>query len=48
MSITVRPTGAALGAEVGGVDLRRITDADFAAIHRAWLDHRCCCSAGRR
>ncbi len=39
MSITVRPTGAALGAEVGGVDLRRITDADFAAIHRAWLDH---------
>jgi taurine dioxygenase len=33
------PTGAALGAEVRGVDLRRIDDRDFAAIHRAWLDH---------
>ncbi|MGA9017139.1 MAG: TauD/TfdA family dioxygenase [Acetobacteraceae bacterium] len=39
MAITVTPTGAALGAEVGGVDLRRISDADFAAIHRAWLEH---------
>ena len=39
MPITVTPTGAALGAEVGGIDLRRIDDADFAAIHRAWLDH---------
>jgi taurine dioxygenase len=39
MPITVTPTGAALGAEVGGVDLRRIGDGDFAAIHRAWLDH---------
>ena len=39
MPITVTPTGAALGAEVRGVDLRRIDDADFAAIHRAWLDH---------
>jgi taurine dioxygenase len=36
----VRPTGAALGAEVQGVDLRAL-DADiFAAIHRAWLDHQ--------
>jgi taurine dioxygenase len=39
MAITVTPTGAALGAEVGGIDLRRISDADFAAIHRAWLEH---------
>jgi len=28
-----------LGAEIGGVDLRTIDDAGFAAIHRAWLDH---------
>jgi len=28
-----------LGAEIGGVDLRTIDDRDFAAIHRAWLDH---------
>ena len=39
MSITMTPTGAALGAEVGGIDLRRISDVDFAAIHRAWLGH---------
>jgi taurine dioxygenase len=39
MPITVTPTGAALGAEVDGIDLRHITGEDFAAIHRAWLDH---------
>ena len=39
MPITVTPTGAALGAEIAGVDLRTVTDGDFAAIHRAWLDH---------
>jgi taurine dioxygenase len=37
--IQVVPTGAALAAEVRGVDLRRIDDSAFAAIHRAWLDH---------
>jgi taurine dioxygenase len=37
--IGVSPTGAALAAEVRGVDLRRIDDSAFAAIHRAWLDH---------
>jgi taurine dioxygenase len=39
MAITVIPTRAALGAEVGGVDLRRISDVDFTAIHRAWLEN---------
>jgi taurine dioxygenase len=38
--IDVIPTGAALGAELRGVDLRRIDDADFAIIHRAWIDHQ--------
>src|SRR5579871_5877835 len=37
--LRVTPTGAALGAEVGGVDLRAINDAEFEQIHRAWLDH---------
>ena len=37
--IHVVPTGAALAAEIRGVDLRRIDDGVFAAIHRAWLDH---------
>jgi taurine dioxygenase len=36
---TVIPTGEALGAEVRGLDLRAITDGDFALVHRAWLDH---------
>ncbi|HYZ62310.1 MAG TPA: TauD/TfdA family dioxygenase [Acetobacteraceae bacterium] len=27
-------------AEVAGVDLRNVTDAQFAAIHRAWIDHQ--------
>jgi taurine dioxygenase len=36
----VQPTGAALGAEVQGIDLRAIDAAAFAAIHQAWLDHQ--------
>jgi taurine dioxygenase len=38
--LRVRPTGAALGAEVQGVDLRALDDSGFAAIHRTWLDHQ--------
>lgn len=38
--LRVRPTGAALGAEVEGVDLRALDDELFAAVHRAWLDHQ--------
>jgi alpha-ketoglutarate-dependent taurine dioxygenase len=35
----VFPTGGGLGAEIRGVDLPRLGDNAFAAIHRAWLDH---------
>ncbi|MBV9782424.1 MAG: TauD/TfdA family dioxygenase [Acidisphaera sp.] len=28
-----------VGAEVRGVDLRRVDPAEFAAVHRAWVDH---------
>jgi taurine dioxygenase len=38
-STKIVPTGATLGAEIQGADLRNISDADFTAIHRAWLDH---------
>jgi taurine dioxygenase len=38
--VRVRPTGAALGAEVQDVDLRVLDDETFAAIHRAWLDYQ--------
>ena len=36
----VIPTGAALGAEIRGIDLRAVDDVAFAAIHRSWLDHQ--------
>lgn len=35
----VIPTGKALGAEIRGLDLRSITQDDFAAVYQAWLDH---------
>jgi taurine dioxygenase len=38
--INVIPTGAALGAEVRGVDLRDVDGAQFTAIERAWHDHQ--------
>jgi taurine dioxygenase len=38
-SIKILPSGKPVGAEIQEVDLRRISDADFAAIHRAWNDH---------
>lgn len=36
---TVVPAGAALGAEIRGVDLTRIDDATFKALHKIWLEH---------
>jgi len=38
-SVEVIPTGAALGAELRGVDLRAMDRPQFEAIHDAWLDH---------
>jgi len=35
----ITPTGAALGAEVTGVDLRQLDAATTEAIHQAWLAH---------
>ena len=46
--LDVVPSGAALAAEVRGVDLRRIDDEDFAAIHHAWLDHLVLLFRGQR
>lgn len=37
--IEVRPMAGALGAEIGGVDLRDLDDATVAEIRRAWLAH---------
>src|SRR5262249_52044938 len=38
-SIDVIPTGAALGAEVTGVDLKNLDEVAFARILQAWHDH---------
>src|ERR1051325_2499968 len=38
-AIEVIPTGAALGGELRGIDLRSVDDESFRAIYRAWLDH---------
>ncbi|HEY7390482.1 MAG TPA: TauD/TfdA family dioxygenase [Bryobacteraceae bacterium] len=37
--MTIVPAGAALGAEIRGVDLRTIGEEEFAGIHSVWLDH---------
>lgn len=39
MDLEVVPSGAALGADVLGVDLRSFDDATFAVIYQAWLKH---------
>ena len=39
-ALTIVPTGGGVGAEVRGIDLRRIDDTMFAAIHTAWVDHQ--------
>ena len=38
--IQVIPTGAALGAELDGVDLKNLDPLQFAALERAWHDHQ--------
>jgi taurine dioxygenase len=35
----IEPLGGTLGAVVHGVDLRRLDDPTFAALHAAWLEH---------
>ncbi len=37
--ITVRPIAGALGAEISGVNLANLTDAEFTEIRQAWLEH---------
>lgn len=38
--VEVAPTGARLGADIVGIDLRRVDDRTFDLIHKAWLDHQ--------
>src|SRR5438552_9315740 len=41
--ITARPLAAAMGAEIEGVDLARVTDAQFAEIRDALFRHKMIC-----
>lgn len=38
-TVRIRPLGAAIGADVEGVDLAALDEPAFAAIERAWTDH---------
>ncbi len=37
--MNVTPLSPALGANIDGVDLAAVTDAEFETIYQAWLDH---------
>ena len=39
MPLTIRPVTAAVGAEISGVNLSRLSDADFTQIEHAWNRH---------
>src|SRR5687768_3011419 len=39
VKLEIEPAQAALGAEVRGIDLKRLNDTTFSAIHAAWLHH---------
>lgn len=46
--VTILASNRALGAEIQGMDLKCITDDEFAVIHRAWLDHLVVVLRGQR
>lgn len=39
LDFRIKPTGAALGAEIVGIDLRHLDDRAFAALRSAWTEH---------
>jgi taurine dioxygenase len=39
MAVTVRPLSAAVGVEILGVDLKRMSEAEFRAVEQAWHEH---------
>jgi taurine dioxygenase len=47
-AISISPSGAALGAEIRDVRLENLSDEEFRAIHRAWLDHLVILFRGQR
>src|SRR5579864_4407749 len=47
-TITISPSGAALGAEIRDVRLENLRDEEFRTIHRAWLEHLVILFRGQR
>jgi hypothetical protein len=39
-SIEIVSTGGGVGAEICGLDLRRLDEQNFRLVHRAWIDHQ--------
>ena len=39
MSLTIKPVTPAVGAEISGVNLAKVNDAEFSAIEEAWNRH---------
>src|SRR6185369_141790 len=39
MTVAVRPLTDAVGVEILDLDLRGVSEADFAAVQRAWYEH---------
>jgi taurine dioxygenase len=47
-TVTISPSGAALGAEIRNVRIENLSGEEFQAIHRAWLDHLVILFRGQR
>jgi taurine dioxygenase len=47
-TVTISPSGKALGAEIQDVRIENLSDEEFHAIHRAWLDHLVILFRGQR
>src|SRR5688572_29442215 len=45
--IEVRRLGPQIGAEINGVDVKKLDDATFGVIYRAWLDYNVVCVRGQ-
>ncbi|MEC7205666.1 MAG: TauD/TfdA family dioxygenase, partial [Pseudomonadota bacterium] len=43
MTLKITPLSGTIGAEISGIDLRNLSNSEFDAIHRAFLDHAVLC-----
>ena len=43
MTLKITPLSGTIGAEISGIDLRNLSNSEFDAVHRAFLDHAVLC-----